>query len=125
MRPKTNCKDHRTRYEVRRLRAPGKKGVSRPPVVEQHHGLDRARLAALGYGLDGPTTEGDVFTGTVEVHRIQSLGTLVLRSELVDVIDERVAFRLMNRPTLPRPSDLSVSVERLQSEANALERLGF
>lgn len=118
-------KDHRRFYEVRRGLEPGKRGVVRPPLVEEFRGLDRARLAALGYALDGPSTTGQRFTGTISIYRVSSIGGRRINSELVDVIDERVAFRVLNELTLPRAADLSVPVERLQEETNRLERLGF
>jgi hypothetical protein len=123
--PNARNREQRTYHEVRRLKESGPKGVARAPLVEEHGGLDRARLAALGYALDGPTTTGEQFTGTVEVHRLVSLGGRVLMSELVDVIDERVAFRLLNELSLPRADCMAVPVERLQEEANRLTRLGI
>lgn len=118
-------REQRTYHEVHRLREPGPKGIARAPLVEEHGGLDRARLAALGYALDGPTTTGEQFTGTVEVHQVTTLGDRQVKKELVDVIDERVAFRLLNELTLPRAGRLAVPVERLQEEANRLARLGI
>ena len=118
-------REQRTEYEVVRARAPGPKGVERSPEVEAFAGLDRARLAALGYALDGPTSTGERFTGRVEVHRVLEVGEKRVSTALVDVLDERVAFRVLNELALPHADALSVSVERLQEEANRLTRLGF
>ena len=43
----------------------------------------------------------------------------------VDVIDERVAFRVLNELDLPNADRLAVSMEHLQEEANRLTRLGI
>ncbi len=118
-------KDHRTYYEVHRDCEPGKKGVERAPVVEEYGEFDRARLAALGYALDGPTSTGERFTGTVTVHRVVALGQRKLQTELVDCIDERLAFRLLNELVLPHASQLMVSMGKLQEETNQLARLGY
>lgn len=122
----TYSRQHRTVYEVRRLREEARGGVLRAPEVHEFAGLDRARLAAMGYALDGPVTAADVlFTGTVEIHRSTYVGETQINSELVDVIDERVAFRVLNELKLPRANQLAVPVERLQAEANRLARLGM
>ena len=121
----TPSREHRTSYEVHRHREPGNGGVLRSPVVESFDGLDRSRLAALSYALDGPTSTGDRFSGLVEVYRILRLGEKRADQQLVDAIDERVAFRLLNEIVLPRADQLSVSVESLQEQANRLSRLGF
>lgn len=118
-------REQRTHYEVRRLRERGPKGVEREPGVERFFGLDRARLAALGYALDGSTVEGPLYTGRIEIFRVMALGDTVIRSDLVDVLDERVAFRVLNELSLPHADALSVPVERLQAETDRLERLGF
>ncbi len=118
-------REQRTHYEVRRLRERGPKGVERDAEVEQFFGLDRARLAALGYALDGSTTEGPAYTGRIEIYRLVSQGERVIRSDLVDVLDERVAFRVLNELSLPHADALSVPVERLQAETDRLARLGF
>ena len=118
-------REQRTAYEVHRAREPGPNQVARPPCVEEFAGLDRARLAALGYALDGPTSTGDRFTGRVEVHRLFSVSEKVVSRSVVDVLDERVAFRLLNELALPHADSMSVPVERLQEEANRLTRLGF
>lgn len=123
--PKARNREQRTFHEVRRLREPGPMGIIRPPLVEDHGGLDRARLAAMAYALDGPTATGDQFTGTVEVHRVVKSGDRTVRTELVDVIDERVAFRVLNELELPRATGMAVPVERLQEEANRLARMGI
>lgn len=118
-------REQRTTYEVRRAREPGDKGIERSSIVEEFAGLDRARLAALGYALDGPSSKGDRFTGRVEVHQLFLVSGKVVNRSIVDVLDERVAFRMLNELALPRADALSVSVERLQEEANRLTRLGF
>lgn len=127
MMPKTLSRTHeqRTLYDVHRLRANGENGAKRQPTIEEFGGLDRARLAALGYALDGPTTTGERFTGTVEIHRITYIGDRIVNSTPIDVFDERVAFRVLNELSLPRAGQLAVPVERLQEEANRLARLGF
>lgn len=112
-------------YEVRRQRRAAEAGKAREPYVESFYGLDRARLAAFAHALDGPDGPDKSVTGVVEVFRIHLNGDRLIREELVDVIDERVAFRLLNDIELPRPNQLSVAVERLQEEANRLERLGI
>lgn len=118
-------REQRTIYEVRRYRESGENGRERSPAVEAFAGLDRARLAALGYALDGPTSTGERFTGRDEVHRVFEVGEKRVSTELVDHLDERVAFRVLNELALPRADALSVSVERLQEAANRLTRLGF
>ena len=118
-------REQRTEYEVVRARAPGPKGVERSPVVETFAGLDRARIAALGYALDGPASTGECFTGRVKIHRVDYVGGKSVNKSLVDVLDERVAFRVLNELALPCADALSVSVERLQEEANRLARLVF
>jgi hypothetical protein len=118
-------RDHCTYYEVHRACEPGKRGVARAPVVEEYLGLDRARLAALGYALDGPTATGSCFTGTVTIHRILALGQKKFRTDLVDCIDERVAFRLLNEMVFPNATQLKVPVEALQAESERLEWMGF
>jgi hypothetical protein len=115
--------EHRTAHEVHRIRNPGEKGTARPPVVESFGGLDRARIAALGYALDGPTATGETFTGRVEVYRVFSIGSDRMNVTLIDVLDERVAFRLLNELSLPHADDMKVSVERLQAECDRLARL--
>lgn len=108
------------RYEVHRERESGKGGSERGPLVEEFYGLDRARIAALGYALDGPTGTGDRFTGTVRVLQSLRHDDSPARLTLVDVIDERVASRLLNEARLPRADQLAVSIERLQAEVDAL-----
>ena len=117
-------RERRTSYEVRRYRESGEKGRGRAPTIEVFLGLDRARIVALGYALDGPTSTGERFTGRVEVHRVIEVGNKKIRSTLIDILDERVAFRVLNELELPRADALSVSVERLQEEANRLASLG-
>lgn len=68
--------------------------------------------------------EGAYLTGRVEVHRVTRIGDQTVRSELVDDLDERVAFRVLNELSLPRADALSVPVELLQAEANRLSALG-
>lgn len=119
--------DRWTIHEVHRERPEPKRGV-RPPIVEKFHGLDRARLAALGYALDGAKNAGneeELFTGLVAIYRVMLQGERELSRDLVDVFDERVAFRVLNDLVLPRPGQLSVSVERLQDEVNRMAALGL
>ena len=111
---------HRSIYEVHRERASGRG----PAAVEEYSGLDRARLAAFAHALDGPSYTGESFSGTVAIHQVRYLGQRRLRTELIDVIDERVAFRVLNELKLPRANQLHVSVEKLQQETNKLARLG-
>lgn len=115
-------KDRETsvRYEVRRLREDGSNGAARPPIVEEFLALDRARLAALSHALDGPTVTGDRFTGTVLVYQVLRGGGGPARPTLIDVIDERVAFRLLNETRLPRADQLAVSIDRLQARIDGL-----
>lgn len=106
----------RTVYELHRHRvAPGSL-----PVIEEFMGLDRARLAALGYALDGPTSTGQRFSDVISIMEVFYVNVRRLRTTPVDVIDERVAFRLLNKLKLPKAGDLSVSVDRLQLQADAL-----
>ncbi len=118
-------RDQRTAFEIHRLCEVGERGIPRPPLVEEFGGLDRARIAALGYALDGPTSTGDRLTGRVEVYRLRFLGERLLGRDLVDVLDERVAFRVLNELSLPHADALAVPVERLQAETDRLARLGF
>ena len=118
-------RDRTTHYEVRRLRLDARRGVKRDPYVETFHGLDRARLAALGYALDGPESPDKSSNGTIEIWRIRCYFGEVIGEDLVDVVDERVAFRFLNDIDLPRAEKLTVPIERLQEEVNRLERLGI
>lgn len=118
-------REQRTHYEVRRLRERGAKGAEREPLVEQFPGLDRARLAALGYALDGSTVDSPFYTGRIEIVRVMSVSERVIGRDLVDVLDERVAFRVLNELSLPHADALSVPVEQLQAETDRLARLGF
>lgn len=113
-------RDVTVRYEVHRMRDPGQKGAARPPLVEEFYGLDRARLAALGYGLEGPTGIGDRFTGLINVVQVFYTSGIRCRSEIVDEVDERVASRLLNEVRFPRASELAVRVAHLQAEVDAL-----
>lgn len=118
---KRSGSERTVRYEVRRERLPGKGGVPVPPHVEEFLGLDRARLAALGYGLDGESgTTGERFTGIVRifavhfVRRGQGGGRVERIQEVeVDAIDERVAWYVTNWMTIPRPEQLAVSLDEL------------
>lgn len=107
------------RYEVRRERETGT-----APVIEQFLGLDRARLAALSYALDGPTYTDERFTGQLTVQRVTYVQGKACHSELIDVLDERVAFRVLNEIRLPRADKMATSVEQLQREVNVLELTG-
>ena len=108
-----NSKLVTVRYEVHRMRETGRSNQPLQSVVEVFRGLDRARLAALGYALDGPTSTGDRFTGVIEIIRVLRSPTREAKN-LVDVIDERVATRLLNEIQLPRADRMSVSVADLQ-----------
>jgi hypothetical protein len=115
-------KDRETsvRYEVRRLREDGANGATRSPIVEEFLALDRARLAALSHALDGPTVTGDRFTGTMLVFQVLRGAGGPAKPTLIDVIDERVAFRLLNETRLPRADQLAVSLDRLQAQIDGL-----
>lgn len=124
--PNTYSRQHRTVYELRRLREAARGGAPREPEVEHFAGLDRARLKALALALDGPSVVADeFFSGTIEIHRTTYIGHARISSELVDELDERVAFRVLNELRLPRADQLALPVERLQAEANRLARLGI
>ena len=118
-------RETRTIYEVRRLREPGKKGARREPDIETFSGLDRARIAGLGYALDGSATDRSFYTGIVEIHHVMTIGDRVVRRDIVDVLDERVAFRVLNELSLPRADAFTVPIERLQAEADRLASLGI
>lgn len=113
-------KDTTVRYEVHRMREAGAGGVERPPIVEEFYGLDRARLAALSYALDGPTASVERFTGVLQVVQVMSHSGVARRHDLIDVIDERVAVRLLNEVRMPHASELSVSIDQLQADVDAL-----
>lgn len=117
-------RDTTARYEVHREREPSGKGATRPPIVEEFHGLDRARIAALGYALDGPTTTGHRFTGVIRIFMVLYVGTKRGAPTLIDVIDERVACRVLNETRLPQADQLAVSLRQLQAEVDQLARLG-
>ena len=114
-----------TRYEVHRSRFPGKGGAIKAPFVASYLGLDRARLAALGWALEGQSMIDECFTGIVSIYKVGGFNGRRSAAELVDVIDERVAFRVLNELALPRPEDLTVSIERMQVEVDRLKHLGF
>lgn len=113
-------RDTTVRYEVHRMRESGENGIARQSVVEGFYGLDRARLAALGYALDGPTPNGDRFTGTIHVVQVIYVSGARCKSQVVDEVDERVASRLLNEVRLPNAAQLAISVERLQAEVDGL-----
>lgn len=108
-------KDTTVRYEVHRMRE--HRGET---AAEEFNGLDRARLAALGYALDGPTTMGQCYSGLVQIRQVFYLSGVMCRTELIDEVDERVALRLLNEVTLPRADQLAVPLSRIQAEVNAL-----
>ena len=108
------------RYEVHRLRASGRAGVARPPLVEQYFGLDRARISALTHALDGSTHDGDRFNGVVQVFQVLYRTDREIKRALVDVLDERVAFRILNEARLPRADQLSIDLETFQSDLDLL-----
>lgn len=113
------------RYGLRRQREPAARGVQRSPVVEEFQALDRAPLSALGYAFDGPTSSGERFTGSVSVIQVLWCGDRRARTDLIDLIDEPIAFRLLNEVRLPRPQDLTVSLDSIQSEIDALAQIGI
>lgn len=113
-------REQRTIYEVHRY---ADDGVL--PIVEEYGGLDRARLAALGYALDGATTTTERLSGRVGVLRVFYSGGVRINETLVDILDERVAFRVLNELSLPHADALTVPIERLQAEANRLSALGI
>lgn len=115
-----NDRETSVRYEVHRDRESGAKGVPRPPIVEEFLALDRARLAALSHALDGSTVTGDRFTGTVRIFQVLYSYGKPSKPTLIDELDERVAFRLLNETRLPRPGQLAVSVDRLQAQIDGL-----
>ena len=116
---------HRNVFQVVRERAAGDRGKPREPLVEEFGGLDRARLAALGYALDSFSVKGDCFTGIVRVRRQLLYGDRLLAEEEIDVIDERVAFRVLHEMRLPTPKQLSVAAERFVEEESRLDRFGI
>jgi hypothetical protein len=113
-------RDTTVRYEVHRMREPGQQGVTRPALVEEFYGLDRARLAALAYALDGATVTGDRFTGRVSIVQVLNRGNVCCRTMPIDELDERVAFRLLNEVALPKADDLAFTVEQLQADIDGL-----
>lgn len=113
-------RDTTVRYEVHRERESGRAGVAREPLVEEFLGLDRARIAALGHALDGATATGDRFTGLVRIFQAICPSGREPKRSLIDVIDERVASRLLNEARLPRAGDLAVSLDQIQAEVDAL-----
>ncbi|WP_086606467.1 hypothetical protein [Erythrobacter donghaensis] len=119
----TSGNERGTTFEVHRLREPGEYGAARPPLIEVFAGLDRARIAALGYALDGPTAAGDRFTGRVLVYRVFRIGGERVNETLIDDLDERVAFRVLNELALPRADAMAVSLERLQGEVSRMAQI--
>jgi len=113
-------RDSTVRYEVHRMRESGENGIARQPLVEEFYGLDRARLAAFGHALDGPTPSGDRFTGTICIVQVIYVSGIRCRSQVIDEIDERVASRLLNEIRLPKAAQLAVTLESLQVEVDAL-----
>jgi hypothetical protein len=113
-------RDTTVRYEVNRMRAPGQNGIPRAPLVEEFYGLDRARIAALAHALDGASAAGDRFTGVVQIAQVFYSAGVRCSSAVIDELDERVASRLLNEVRLPKAGQLTVSVEQLQREVDAL-----
>ncbi|WP_100259717.1 hypothetical protein [Qipengyuania seohaensis] len=111
--------DCRTRYEVHREHQKGTQIGVAGTEVEEFFGLDRARIAALTYALDGPQQERRL-TGNVSIRRLMYIGQRKVKDELVDVLDERVAHRLLNELTFPRSDQMGRSVDSLQGDVNAL-----
>lgn len=60
----------------------------------------------------------------VEVVRVTIVGGRRAVVETVDVLDERVAFRVLNGLRLPRAEQMAVSMEQMQAEADAFARCG-
>lgn len=117
--------EQRTIYQVQRERSAGQGDAIRKPTLEEHACLDRARLSPLNHALDGPTATGNMFTGVVSVMRRTYVGERMVANELVDVIDQRVAFRNLYELELPRASELEVAVQQLRAETDQLARMGF
>lgn len=107
---------HRTIYEVHRKRLVGR-GTA---AVVEYLGLDRARLAGFAHALDGPSCPAESFSGTIRINQVDYVGQHRLRTELIDLIDERVAFRILNELTIPHANRFSVSIEALQKEVDRL-----
>ena len=77
---------------------------NRSTVVEPEAfiGLDRARLAAFSHALDG-SIQKQGLTGRVTLERIQYASGKGIGRALVDPIDERLAFRVLNDMRLSTP----------------------
>lgn len=71
----------------------------RPAEVEEHLGLDRARVQALGYALDGPR---GAYTGRVRVVQVFYVNCKRGPCRELDVLDERVASIFLYGVDLPR-----------------------
>ena len=107
------------RWEIHRIREP-RRGLPQPAVVEVHIGLAHARLTALRFALDGPRYEGDRFSGVVRVFEVLYQSGRELKRTLWDEIDERVASRVLTETRFPSATQLSVTLEELQAEFDAL-----
>lgn len=111
--------DCRTRYEVHREHQKGTQSGVAGTDREEFLGLDRARIAALSYALDGPIQEGR-YTGKVSIRRLMYIGDRKVNAELVDVFDERVAHRLLNELEFPKADQFQRSIDSLQGDVDAL-----
>lgn len=123
--PDMSQTDYAVRHEVHRQRGVTNQANTalKKPLVEHFNGLDRARLAAFGWALDGPTVTGELFTGIVEIYEVAYVSGQVVRRELVDRVDERVAHRLLNELRLPKAEDMAFSLARLEAQVDRLARL--
>jgi|GEM_PF-1937497 len=123
--PDTKNADYAVRYEVQRQRGLTNhaKTSHRAPLVETFYGLDRARLAALGWALDGQTVTGELFSGIVEIFEVAYASSKEVRRQLIDRIDERVAHRLLNELRFPKAEDMSYSLARLEAEVDHIASL--
>lgn len=108
------------RYEVHRLRAAGRAGVQESPSIEEFLGLDRARLVALAFALDGPVHVGHRFTGLIRVYEVFYRARIEVKRSLIDEIDERVAARILTEARFPIADQMAVSVEEFQAELDSL-----
>jgi hypothetical protein len=108
------------RHEVHRERQIGARGVRSPDLVETHLGLDRARLSALTYALDGPSWAGERLNGVVKIFEVCYRNGRECRRTLIDHLDERVAARVLNEIRLPRADQMRIEIDQLQDELDSL-----
>ena len=86
------------RFEVLREKKPGRG----EPDVEVHLGLDYARLAALGYALEGPKEGAPHYSGRVRIRQVWVTEGVRGPSFDLDVLDESVASRFLYAVEIPR-----------------------